>query len=208
MALRLIEAPVAWPVTLAEIKAHCRISGSAEDALLGALLAAATEQAGAMTRRQLVTATWALALDRFPSGMNRAAAIEIPLPPLQSIDSITYVDADGVGRTMLSGAYVVDLDSEPGLVFPAHDTEWPDTLEGKPNAVTLTFTAGWEMDASTSPAAWTGPDSIKTWIKTRVATLYEHREALEQVASANLMGELPHSFVNCLLDAWTIPAGV
>lgn len=204
MALRLIEAPSALPVTLTEIKSHAVISHSADDALLAALLKSAVEQAQQHTGRQLVTATWEMSLDSFPRGTNRAAAIEIPRPPLQEIVSISYLDTDGASRTMLSGSYVVDASPEPGIVFPSLDTEWPDTLPGKPNAVSVRFVAGWAMDAAVSPAAWTGPDGIKTWICSRVSTLYAHRETLPMVTALNQIGELPFSFVDCLLSPYIV----
>lgn len=201
MALRLIEAPSSTPVTLGEVKDHAVVSIDSDNALLTGLLNSAVEQAQHMTGRQLVTATWELSLDAFPRGMNRAAAIEIPRPPLQEIVSISYLDTDGVIRVMPSGTYLVDASDEPGRVFPALDTEWPDTLEGRPNAVTVRFIAGWSFDETAVPVAWNGPAGIKAWICSRVSTLYEQREAL---VIGQTISEAPRSFIDCLLDPYVI----
>lgn len=206
MATRLIEAPASLPVTLAEVKAHAVISHSADDTLLTALLKSAVEQAQHMTGRQLCTATWELVLDAFPDalpGLSRNAPIELPYPPLQSVESITYTDTDGAAQTMLSGTYAVDTASVPGQVLPAYGQEWPDTLD-TPGAVVIRFIAGWAMDDAVSPEVWTGPDGIKTWICSRVSTLYAHRETLPMVTAMNQIGELPFSFVDCLLSPFTV----
>lgn len=203
MALRLIEAPEALPVTLAEVKAHAGISGSADDDLLEAFIKAATEQAENMTRRQFCPATWELVLDAFPDYTrgNPLAAIELPRPPLVDVESITYTDPDGVEQTMLSGAYVVDADSFVGRVYPAVGTSWPDTLDA-PGAVTVRYSCGWAMTDATSPESWTGPDALKTWILMRVAGLYGLRE---NYVIGQTVAEAPRSFVDCLLDPYIVP---
>lgn len=203
MALRLIEAPEAWPVSLADVKAHAGISGSADDALLETFIKAATAEAENKTRRQLCVASWDMILDAFPiyTQANPLAAIELPRPPLVDVESITYTDPDGVEQTMLSGAYVVDADSFVGRVYPAVGTSWPDTLDA-PGAVTVRYSCGWAMTDATSPESWTGPDALKTWILMRVAGLYGLRE---NYVIGQTVAEVPRSHVDCLLDPYIVP---
>lgn len=198
MALSLVTEPSVLPVSLDEIKEHLRIEPdvSTDNRLLDSLVRSATEQVENMTRRQLCSATWDLILDAFPlyTRTNPLASIELPMPPLQDVVSITYVDQDGVTQTMLSGAYTVDADSEPGRVYPAYGTFWPLALDA-PGSVTVRFSCGW-----VSPYGI--PESIRTWIKVRVATLYAQAESL---VIGQTVAEAPRSYVDCLLDRYIVP---
>lgn len=202
MATRTVTAATAYPVSVAEAKAYLNLDSSADDTLIQALIEAAVDQAENMTRRQFCQATFEIVLDEFPqSDPYGVYAIELPGAPLQSVTSITYTDTDGDEQTVGSGDYTVDTASIVGRVYPAYGESWPSTRE-IPNAVVIRYVAGWAMDDSTSPETWTGPESIKAWIKARVATLYEHRE---QFVVGQSVAEMPRTFIDTLLDAWTIP---
>ncbi len=71
MALTLFTPPTAEPVSLEEAKRHLRVDGNDEDVDILGLITAAREQAERHTRRQLLTATWDLKLDRFPADVIR-----------------------------------------------------------------------------------------------------------------------------------------
>jgi hypothetical protein len=80
MTSYLIAGPGEEPVSLAEAKAFCRIDGSDEDALLGALIAAARLHVESITGRALVTQTWRLLLDS-PQGL----VIPLPVVPVAEL---------------------------------------------------------------------------------------------------------------------------
>ncbi|OIO03165.1 MAG: hypothetical protein AUJ49_05020 [Desulfovibrionaceae bacterium CG1_02_65_16] len=214
MALKCITPPSSLPVTVAEAKEHMVVSTSADDSLIAAFIAAATDAAQGITGRQLVEAEYELVLDQFPTRFPgwlcgewlEHNSIELPLPPLLSVEaqpavsSIKYIDAEGVEQTMPTADYTVDADSLLGRVYPAYGKSWPAT-RAVPNAVRIRYICGWPMGEATSPPVWTGPEAIKTWIKVRVATHYTMREALVQ---GQAVAELPHSFIDGLLDPWRI----
>lgn len=205
MGLKLITAPLHMPITLAEAKAHMRVDGTVDDALIAGLIGSAVEAAQNITRRQLVTATYDYTLPGFPAPtrLNPLAAIELLAPPLQAVTGVYYIDSTGAEQPLACGAYVVDTFSlVPGL-SPVLGTSWPATQEG-PNAVRVRFTCGWAMDASVSPPAWTGPESIKAWLMIRVATMYEQREAVA-VGSGYAVADISRPFVDGLLDPYVIP---
>lgn len=77
--------------------------------------------------------TWDLFLDRFP------CEITIPLGPVQSVTSITYLDGNGDSQTVAS--WRDDLNSEPARLWPARGETWPEHL-CEPGAVTVRFVAG------------------------------------------------------------------
>lgn len=172
MALKLITAPVLYPVTLAEAKAQCRVDGSEEDDLIEAMLQAAIgnlDGADGWLGRALCEQTWELVLDDFPA----TEEIRVPLPPLLEVVSLKYLDADLVERTIDPDDYMVDTDRQPGWVVPGA-AGWP-AVGDSINAVRLRFRCGWE-DSGGSPAAWAGPAPIKAAIRLMLADLYQNRE--------------------------------
>lgn len=165
MALRLITGPVN-PVTLAEAKAQCR-ANDAEDDLIAIYMASAMEHIdgrNGVLGRAIATQTWELSYDAFPAG-----PIELPLPPLQSVTSIAYYDADGVLRTLDPTEYVVDTESDPGWVAPADS--WPATYDTL-NAVRIRFVAGYE----------TTPAPVRAAMLLLTGELYAHREGSVEAA--------------------------
>lgn len=187
--LKLISGPSSEPVTLAELKAQCRVEHSAEDDLLTAYGIAARQQCESILERALITQTWARMLDCFPW-----SEIELGKPPVQAITSITYVDTAGATQTLSSSAYVLDpTGEEPGFVLPVFGYVWPPTLDTA-GAVTITFTCGYGAAAAV-------PDAIKTWIRMRVATLYRFRESIGAGLS---MQEVPSRHLDGLLDPYRV----
>lgn len=188
MASKLITAPGAEPILLADAKVHLRaVSGTAEDTLIALMIQSAREEAENHLNRALITQTWERYLDAFPEG------IELPRPPLQSVDSIKYVDVDGALQTLSSGDYYVDDKQEPSWVVPAYGKAWPAT-RCQPNAVTVRFTCGYGAGGTSVPAA------IRQWMLVRINTFYEHREAFLAGAA---VGKFDH--VDGVLDRYRIP---
>jgi uncharacterized phiE125 gp8 family phage protein len=176
--LQLVTATTGDPITVAEAKAHLRVTHSEDDSLIGALVSAATKQVEAETGRQLCTAVYDLKLDAFPTGCDkRERAIKFPRAPLQSVSSGQYTADDGTATALSSTAYTVvtswttapDPFCGHGRMYEAYNDTWPTTRQVG-NAVTIRFTAGY------GPASAV-PDIAKAAIKLLVGNLYEHREA-------------------------------
>lgn len=185
MALKLITAPAAEPLSLARVKEHLRIDSNDDDLLLSNLIIVARQEAEKITRRALVTQTWELVLDTFP------AVICVPLPCLQSVTSIKYIDQDGTERTLDPSAYQVDIDTEPARIVPAYGLTWPG-CRNQVNAVRVRYVAGYG-------AADAVPAAIKQWMMVRIGTLYENRE------SVNVGGTVTEiSFADGLLDEYRV----
>jgi len=172
MNLKLITAPAVEPVDLTLAKAHCRVTNSAEDTLLTHYIEAArltVDGRAGVLGRALITQTWELVLDCFPSEF-----IRLPLPPLQSVTSIKYLDPDGVEQTLDSARYLVDNASQPGGVVVDADG-WPAT-DDTANAVRIRFVAGYGATAASVPAP------IRSAILLTVGDLYENRQGQQKDA--------------------------
>lgn len=167
MALKLITAATALAVSLVEAKAHLRVDVADDDALITALIAAATEAAEqAMAGRAVMPQTWEYTLDAFPG------AFALTRLPVASVTSITYAEAVAGNATVLSGsAYTLDVADDYGFAYvtPAYNTSWPRTRD-QVNAVALRYVAGYANAAAV-------PESIKAWIKLQIGAMYENREA-------------------------------
>ena len=174
----------------ASLGAGAPSANTTADPILVMLIAAATKAAEAETRRALVTQTWDMSLDRFPGW-----EMHVPLPPLQSVTSITYVDSDGVTQTLAADQYVVDTKSEPARITPAYGCVWPST-RWQANAVTVRFVAGYG-------AAGAVPSGIKAWMALRIKTQWDNRDALNLGAGAVSM---PSDFIAGLLDDYRAPS--
>jgi uncharacterized phiE125 gp8 family phage protein len=195
MSLTLSAAPSVEPVTAAEVWAHLRLNltGSpaapADATAVAAITTAAVNYLDArdgILGRCLVTQTWILTLDRFPTSRTRQTgyegitagndAIIVPLPPLQSVSSISYIDTDGATQTLSSSLYTVDTTQQPGRIVPAYGEAWPATRD-QINSVTITFVAGYSP-TSDSPADYRAnvPRAIKQAIMLLIGHWYEHRE--------------------------------
>lgn len=196
MGLTQTIAPTAEPLTLVDALSQSRITETSENTLLEAKLAAAREAVEIFLNRQLMSATWALKLDRFPSGSDDPAeyvdgirvysggnqTIRLPRPPLSSISSFAYIDTAGATQTLtLTTDYIIDTASQPGRITPAYGTVWP-TARNQMNAVTITYVAGYASAALV-------PAGIKEAIRIKFADLTENRES---IVIGDVVNELQH----------------
>jgi uncharacterized phiE125 gp8 family phage protein len=95
--------------------------------------------------RALITQRWSLFLDCFPP------IIYLPIPPLQAITCIKYLDTAGDWQTLPSSAYRVSgAKSWRPEIEPAHGETWPMTWDVK-GAVEVRFRAGYGDSADDVP---------------------------------------------------------
>lgn len=178
MSIVLTTAPVAEPVTVDELKAHARIDQDSEDGLLAQYLKMARKATETYLWRQLVSATYTLKIDRFPT----EDYIDLPLPPLVSVTSVKYYDTSNALQTFSSGSYTVDVGTEPGRIYVDRSVGWPSTYDRR-NAVEIVFVAGYGNAAAV-------PDTIKVSIMQKAAHAFENRETVVVGVSVS---EVPQS---------------
>lgn len=157
-------APAATPVSLTEVKAHCRVDGTDSDTVLTALLNAAVDHLdgwSGILGRCLVTQTWRQDFASF-------GCLRLPLGPVSSIDTITYFDDENAQQTLPDSIYTLRSDALGAFVDLKPDQAWP-SVYNRADAVSVTFIAG--------TAAADVPAAIKAAIMLLVSHWNEHREA-------------------------------
>lgn len=174
-------APAETPVTLAEAKAHLRVEqdDTHDDALIGALIDAATERLdgwSGILGRCMVTQTWRFDYPEFPG----CGMLRLPMGNVQSL-TVSYRDAAGDAQTLSSALYTVTADAL-GPVVALNDGEaWPGTAT-RPEAVFVTAVLGYG-DAEDVPAP------LKAAILLMVGDLYRFTETV----TAGSVAEVPMS---------------
>lgn len=163
MALVLVQAPLQEPIGVDEAKRHAGATHDADDQLFADLIARARADIERVSERRIVTQTWKLTFDEWPEG-----DIELPEPPLQSVDSIAYLDTaePPVEQTVAESVYEVDASGQFGVVSLADGQVWPVASGG----IEITFVAG-VLEVA---------DDVKGILRQAVAYLYQNREMPDQ----------------------------
>jgi uncharacterized phiE125 gp8 family phage protein len=165
MPLQQLVAPTVEPLTLDQAKRHLRetLVDTDNDADITDLIVAARQAAEARLERTLLQTTWLLSVDAFPD------AIELTLPPIIAVESVKYLDSNGVLQTLDPADYTVDLTRQLGYIVPAYGKTWPDT-RWQINAVQVRYRAGYGTDAASVPRP------IVQWCKLVLSDLYNRRD--------------------------------
>lgn len=182
----IVTQPAIEPVTAAEFKAQVRDDGLTDAEAL-AWVTTARAYIEEMNNFAIITQTWKLALDRWPSGREKwwdgvrqgsrtelygpSSFSDVPLPryPLQSITSVTTFDT-GNNATAVTVADVFNVDTyrTPGRLALRSGQTWPIALR-ETNAIVIDYAAGYGSAAGDVPAP------IKQGILLMAASLYENR---------------------------------
>ena len=157
--------PAVEPVSLAEAKAHLRVDGDDENALIAQLIVAARRSCEEWARRAFITQTLDLRLEAWPSSV-----LELPMPPLQSVTSISYTDSNGATGTVTASDYTVYATTDPGRIVLKSGKSWPgvDLMPGP--SLMVRYVAGYGGAASV-------PANYRQAILLLVGSMYENREA-------------------------------
>jgi uncharacterized phiE125 gp8 family phage protein len=164
MSLSLTSPPAVEPISLSDAKAHLKIDTTDDDALVIRLIAAARARAEWHTGRAMITQAWTLWLDCWPL----AGTIELPLPPLQSVVSVTTYAPNDAATVMSPTLYTVDTASAPARLALKPGAAPPVNLRAI-NGIAIAFTAGYGDGADAVPPL------LKQAILSLLAFLYENR---------------------------------
>jgi uncharacterized phiE125 gp8 family phage protein len=192
-------APVNPLLTVDAVKSHCRIDTTADDALIGMYVLAATEHCEQDCGRSFLTQTWQYSVERFDHHIHipQWVGATIPYywdlapqkrvmfllrPPLQDVVSIQYTDENGDQQTLDPSQYTVDTTGLFGSVRPAPNCQWARTQMDNPAAVVVTYVAGYGDTPASVPA------SAQMATLLLAAHMYEHREP---VITGTIVSSMP-----------------
>ena len=122
-AAKLSTAPAVEPLIYADVRAYLRPANDTDEAYLTGLITAARQKVEEDTGRKLISQSWTLYADAFPSD-----AIVLPWAPLISVTSIKTTTPANVQSTVASTNYQVDTTSTPPRIWLSDTGSWPGDL--------------------------------------------------------------------------------
>lgn len=150
----------AEPVTLEEAKAHLRVDGSDEDALIEGVIAAARAHVEAYCAVPFATQTIEAKCDGF------ADFSRLPVAPVQSVGAITYLDTAGAPQTLSADVYELRADGLEASIVLKYGQTWPAVQPG--SRITMVAVVGYAA----------APEDVKQALLLLIGHWYEHREAV------------------------------
>jgi len=125
-------------LSLDDAKAHLRVDHDDEDDLITALAESACASIAENVGRILTDEQWEISI----------AAVDgdlvLPLAPVQSVDAITYFDADDIEQTAPVTDFYFFADDDRAILRPKAGRSWPATI-AREDAITITITVGMTM---------------------------------------------------------------
>jgi hypothetical protein len=193
-------APAEEPITISDVKAHTRITDTADDVSLNAFIRGARSTIESRCGAKLITQTCKLVCN------NWLDLRRFPIYPLQSITAITYLDENQVEQTLDPTVYSVTTGREPtiylnsGKSWPAIYNAYSENWTGIPHfgyptsstardAIRVTGVFGFGSSAQV-------PDDIKLAMYLLIGGWNENRESL----GSHYLVELPQGVQSLLAD--------
>ncbi|MEP3197080.1 MAG: head-tail connector protein [Lentilitoribacter sp.] len=160
MTLVLSQSPLSEPITLDEAKAHLRLDHDSEDDLLNLLIATAREYLESQTQLALMTQSWRLCLDNWPTDH----CVKLHKSPVQSIDQIEQFDGNGDAQVVSTSEMLLDSNAHPARLYINSQSDPEQVING----IEITFTAGFHSASEV-------PDMLKRALLIHIAQMYEFR---------------------------------
>ena len=167
MGIYQLSGPGAEPISLDEVKAHVRIDGSTEDALLQSLILTSRLHVEAALGLALLSQSWRLALDEWPDD----GVVKLPISPVSAVTEVRILAADGTPSVVDETTFEIDRSQRPARMFPKSGV-WPKTARA---------IAGIEIDLEVGFGASANdvPEPVRQALLLLVAHWYEHRDPVE-----------------------------
>ena len=168
MALVLTSGPGTEPVSLAEVKAHLRLDGTAEDALLASLILTSRLHIESALGLALISHDWSLKIDAWPSD-------RVVIAPIRPLQEVTAIRVTGRGNS-ISELPLRECSHRSGTSFPRIVLAGPVALPqpgSAVNSIEIAFRAGFGDTPSSVPAP------IRHALLLLVSHWYEHRDPIE-----------------------------
>jgi uncharacterized phiE125 gp8 family phage protein len=178
MNLKIITAPTTEPISLTEAKLHLRVTSDVDNTIITNLIKVARRHAEKILWKALASTTFELVMDKFPCG-----EIELPMPPVESVESIKYTNSDEDEVEWDDDNYIF-YNSEPAIIIPAYGLSYPTFTPYPIGAVKIRYIAGYKT-GSTDPNLLI-PEEYRQAMLLLIGHLYEHREEVAEEVLKNI----------------------
>lgn len=176
--LQIVASPTDLPFDLTTAKAHLRVTDSADDTLITALITVAVQRVEEWANVRFMTQTWDVLFDEFPE----CDYIQLPLWPIASVTHLKYYDIDGVLQTLSSADYILSGERRPPQITLAPTVGgWPSIQSNRIDAVQLRVVAGRGI-ADVAKV----PQNMIHAAKLVLGHLYENREDMEALSTKGI----------------------
>jgi len=227
VGLKLVTAPVADPVALADAKTHLGVSSdfTDDDGYISDLITVARQATETVMRRALLAQTWRLSLRQWPGrdysnwptsvtmdvdSYYKYNFIKLPFPPLASVVSVTYLNSDGVINSMapannlpnVANSFNVFTDMEPGRIVLPFAGIWPTDILMPGAPIQITFNCGY-ADLAHLQSGFEGYAPTLRAIKEMLAYSYEYRVPPSEIRRSNIPAGI-QLVIEELLSPWRI----
>lgn len=185
--LSLLSAPAIEPVSEAEARAHLRIDGEDELALMLGHIRTARQAVESWTGRALISQSWRWMLDGWPrtqsdgwwdgvrpGAMSGGAArfIEVPKAPLVSVSAVTLFNDADQGAVWAAANYFVDTASALGRLVLRNAASVP-LPQRAASGLQIDFTCGYGAGPGDVPAP------LRQAVLMLTAHYFENREVMQ-----------------------------
>lgn len=171
-------------VTLTDAKEHLRVTGSAEDDLISALVSAASDFIGEYSGRVLSSETWKIMAPAFDG------TVKLPKSPLISVTEIGYFDTSGAALTADLSDFSTVICDDWSYITPKSGKSWPSSDTVRLDGASITFTAGYSVL----------PPALRMAVLLMIGHYFENRST---VNVGNIVANLPLA-VDSLVSAYRL----
>jgi uncharacterized phiE125 gp8 family phage protein len=140
------------PVPFEDARRQLRLDDLAQDdEYVQMLVAALCDDIERVFEVAMITQTVVEKHFQFPTFAN--GPLSLLIRPGIAVTSITYIDSAGASQTFDSADYDVTTTNAGMFIIPKVSSEWPTDLAIRPDAVTITYTAGYGTTPTSVPGA-------------------------------------------------------
>lgn len=181
------------PLDVAEAKDHLNFSQSEhdQDGQVARWIKAGRQKLEKDTGVALLEQTWRASIEQFPSYRQ---SLYLPVWPVQSISSFSYVDRDGAEQDLIISPsnFILSSRGRPAELGLIETASWP-TDSRKFNPGTLEFVAG-----------WTKPKDIPADLLMALLKLVGDFAGFRESGLVGSVGSAPQSY-DALIAPWILP---
>ena len=156
--------PSIEPISVEDVKEFARIDGTDEDEFIDVLISSVRRNAESYLGRAFIQQTIRLVMDFWPDGV-----INLPRPPLISIDKVATLDEDDDETEYSSDNYYAITESVPGKLVIKKGSTSPTNTSRYHGGFLIEFKAGYGTYSGKVPTP------IILGLKQWVAAVYEDR---------------------------------